>query len=485
MTKELRRLSILMLIMFLALFASTSWIQVVEADALSANPANRRALYDSYEVQRGSIIASGIPIASSVPSNDIYSWQRQYPDAPMWAHVTGWINPALGSSTGIEQAMNQALSGTSGSQFFSRIERIITGQPPRGSNVVLSLDANAQRAAYEALGSLQGAVIAIEPATGRILAMVSSPSFDTNVLAQHDPDAALAAYDALDAEPTHPLYDRSIGGDLNPPGSTFKLVVASAALASGDYTPESQLPNLAVYRLPQSSAVVYNAGGGTCGGGATVSIADALRLSCNIPFAQLAVELGDNAIREEAEKYGFNTSFDVPMTSTPSSYPRALDDPQTALTGFGQGQVTATPLQMAMVSAGIANRGIVMSPRLVDRVIGSDLSVQETFDDVEFGRALEDDLAAEMIAMMVANVNDGAASGARIDGVDVGGKTGTAENGPGRPYTLWFTGFAPADNPRVAVAVVVEDGGGQGQSGSGNTIAAPIAKRVMEAVLGR
>ncbi|HWL76042.1 penicillin-binding protein 2 [Microbacterium sp.] len=485
MTKELRRLSILMLIMFLALFASTSWIQVVEADALSANPANRRALYDSYEVQRGSIIASGIPIATSVPSDDVYSWQRQYPDAPMWAHVTGWINPALGSSTGVEQAMNQALSGTSGSQFFSRIERIITGQPPRGSNVVLSLDADAQRAAYEALGNLQGAVIAIEPATGRILAMVSSPSFDTNVLAQHDPDAALAAYDALEAEPTHPLYDRSIGGDLNPPGSTFKLVVASAALASGEYTPESQLPNLAVYRLPQSSAVVYNAGGGTCGGGATVSIADALRLSCNIPFAQLAVELGDNAIREEAEKYGFNMSFDVPMTSTPSSYPRALDDPQTALTGFGQGQVTATPLQMAMVSAGIANRGIVMSPRLVDRVIGSDLSVQETFDDVEFGRALEDDLAAEMIAMMVANVNDGAASGARIDGIDVGGKTGTAENGPGRPYTLWFTGFAPADNPRVAVAVVVEDGGGQGQSGSGNTIAAPIAKRVMEAVLGR
>ena len=485
MTKELRRLSILMLIMFLALFASTSWIQVVEADALSANPANRRALYDSYEVQRGSIIASGIPIATSVPSDDVYSWQRQYPDAPMWAHVTGWINPALGSSTGVEQAMNQALSGTSGSQFFSRIERIITGQPPRGSNVVLSLDADAQRAAYEALGNLQGAVIAIEPATGRILAMVSSPSFDTNVLAQHDPDAALAAYDALEAEPTHPLYDRSIGGDLNPPGSTFKLVVASAALASGEYTPESQLPNLAVYRLPQSSAVVYNAGGGTCGGGATVSIADALRLSCNIPFAQLAVELGDNAIREEAEKYGFNMSFDVPMTSTPSSYPRALDDPQTALTGFGQGQVTATPLQMAMVSAGIANRGIVMSPRLVDRVIGSDLSVQETFDDVEFGRALEDDLAAEMIAMMVANVNDGAASGARIDGIDLGGKTGTAENGPGRPYTLWFTGFAPADNPRVAVAVVVEDGGGQGQSGSGNTIAAPIAKRVMEAVLGR
>jgi len=314
---------------------------------------------------------------------------------------------------------------------------------------------------------------------------VSSPGFDTNLLAAHDGTAVNAYYDQLVADPTDPLFDRAIGGDLNPPGSTFKLVVASAALASGDYTPESTLPNPAAYQLPQSSAIVSNASGGTCGAGAQVTIADALRLSCNIPFAELAVELGDTAIREEAEKYGFNAPFELPLESTPSSYPRALDDPQTALTGFGQGQVTATPLQMAMVSAGIANGGMVMNPHMVDRVIGPDLSVQETFDDSEFGRALARDLAAEMAAMMVANVSDGAASGARIDGVDVAGKTGTAENGAGQPYTLWFTGFAPANDPQVAVAVVVEDGGGQNQSGSGNTIAAPIAKKVMEAVLGR
>lgn len=486
MTKELRRLSILMLIMFLALFGSTSWIQVIQTDELAANPANRRALYDSYEVQRGSIIASGAAIASSVPSDDLYSWQRVYTDADMWAPVTGYINPALGSSTGIEQAMNGALSGTSGSLFLSRIERIFTGQPPRGSNVVLSLDAEVQRAAYEALGGLQGGIIAIEPATGRVLAMVTSPSYDTNVLAAHNTNEVNAAYDQLVADPSKPLSNRAIAGDLNPPGSTFKLVVASAALASGDYTPDSQLPNPAVYQLPQSSSVVYNANGGTCGGGETVSIADALRLSCNIPFAELAVQLGDTAIREEAEKYGFNSQFELPLVSTASGYPRTImDDAQTALSGFGQGQVTATPLQMAMVSAGIANEGIVMNPRMVDRVIGPDLSVQETFADTEYGRALDADLAEELVSMMVANVRDGAASGARIDGVDVAGKTGTAENGTGRPYTLWFTGFAPADSPQVAVAVVVEDGGGQGQSGSGNTIAAPIAKKVMEAVLSR
>ena len=183
MTKELRRLSIVMLAMFLALFGSASWIQVVQSDELGANLANKRSLYDSYEVQRGSIIASGSAIASSVPSADVYSWQRVYTDAAMWAPVTGYINPALNSATGIEQAMNQELSGTAGSQFLSRVERIFTGQPPRGSNVVLSLDADVQRAAYEALGDLQGAVIAIEPSTGRVLALVTSPSFDTNVLA--------------------------------------------------------------------------------------------------------------------------------------------------------------------------------------------------------------------------------------------------------------------------------------------------------------
>ncbi|WP_439591191.1 peptidoglycan D,D-transpeptidase FtsI family protein [Microbacterium sp.] len=485
MTKELRRLSILMLIMFLALFGSTSWIQVVQAEALAVNSANKRALYDSYEVQRGSIIASGSAIATSVPTTDVYSWQRVYTDPGMWAPVTGFFNPVLGSRTALEQAMNPVLSGTGGSQFFSRIERIVSGQPPRGSNVVLSLDATAQRAAYEALGDLQGGVIAIEPSTGRILAMVTSPSFDTNVLASHNANEVNAAFDQLEADPGKPLSNRAIAGDLNPPGSTFKLVVASAALASGDYTPQSALPNVARYVLPGTNTAISNAGGGTCGPGETVTIADALRLSCNIPFAELAVALGDQAIRDEALKYGFDTSFTMPLVSTASTYPRALSDDKTAVTGFGQGDVRATPLQMAMVSAGIANGGIVMNPMMVDQVIGPDLLVQQTFDPTEFGRAIDEDIASELVAMMVANVSDGAASGARIDGVDVAGKTGTAENGTDEPYSLWFTGFAPADDPQVAVAVVVENGGGRGQSGSGNAIAAPIAKKVMEAVLGR
>ncbi|WP_435748502.1 peptidoglycan D,D-transpeptidase FtsI family protein [Microbacterium sp. PMB16] len=484
MTKELRRLSIVMLFMFIALFAATSWIQVVEADSLAQNSHNKRTRLDSYEIQRGSIIVDGAAIATSVPSDDTYKFQRVYSDAPMWEPVTGYFNAALNSQTGIEQAMNADLSGTGSNAFLAEIERILSGQPQRGFSVELSLNTAAQKAAYEALGDLKGAVVAIDPKTGRILAMVSTPGFDTNLLATHDADAANSVYDQLIADPNKPLSNRAIAGDLNPPGSTFKIVVAAAAFASGEWTPQSTLPNPARYKLPGSENLVSNASGTTCGSGSTVTIADAVRLSCNIPMAELAVALGDDAIREMAEKLGFNKSFTTPLESTPSSYPRALDDAQTALSGFGQGQVTATPLQMAMVAAGIANDGVVMNPQMVDAVIGNDLSVVRAFENSEFGRAMEPDVADEVTAAMVASVSSGAAQGARIDGIDVAGKTGTAENG-NRPHTLWFTGFAPANDPAVAVAVVVEDGGGQGQSGSGDTIASPIAKKVIEAVLGR
>lgn len=485
MTKELRRLSIVMLFMFISLFAATSWIQVVSADSLAQNDRNTRTLLDSYEIQRGAIIVDGDQIASSVASDDEYAFQREYVDARLWSTVTGYFNPAIQSSTRIEDAMNADLSGTGSSAFFAEIERIISGQPQRGFSVELSLDPAAQRAAYEGLDGLKGAVVAIEPSTGRILAMVSTPGFDTNLLASHDVAETTAAYDALVADPDKPLSNRAIAGDLNPPGSTFKVLVAAAAYATGDWTPESTLPNPARYTLPGTDVQISNAWGGACGSGSTVSIAEAVKLSCNIPMAQLALELGDDAIREMAESFGFNQSFETPLVSTPSSYPSGLNEPETALTGFGQGQVTSTALQMAMVAAGIGNDGVVMNPRMVDAVIGNDLSVLRAYENSEFGRALEPDTANDVTEAMVASVASGAATNARIDGIDVAGKTGTAENGDTLPYTLSFIGFAPAENPEIAVSVVVEDGGGQGQSGSGDSLAAPIAKKVIEAVLGR
>ncbi|MBS1672541.1 MAG: penicillin-binding protein 2 [Actinobacteria bacterium] len=485
MTKELRRISILVLVMFLALFGSVSWIQVVQADALGQNEANRRTQLDSYEIQRGSIIAGGSPIATSVPSNDMYSFQRVYTDPQMWAAVTGYYNPVLGTATGIEKAMNSELSGTGGSQFLSSIERIISGQPQKGANVQLSLNPAAQKAAYDALQGLNGAVVAIEPKSGRILALVSTPGFDTNTLAVHNGKEVNSTYDALVADPSKPLSNRAIAGNQNPPGSTFKLVVATAALDSGKFTMQSTFPNPAAYTLPGTTAAVHNAWGGTCGDGPTVTLADAIRLSCNIPMAELAVQLGDDPIRATAEKFGFGTQFALPQLSGVSTYPKSLSPDQTGLTGFGQGDVRATPLQMALVAAGIANNGVVMNPHMVDRVEADDLSVLKQFDRTQFRQAMTADQARALTAAMQASVSSGAAQGARIDGVDVAGKTGTAENGDSDPYTLWFTGFAPASNPEIAVAVVVEDGGGQGQSGSGDAIASPIAKKVMEAVLNR
>jgi len=486
MTRELRRLSFIMLAMFIALFGATSWIQVVQAGDLGENPRNKRALYDAFEVQRGSIIAGDTVIADSVPSDDVYAWQRQYVDPQMWAPVTGYMNPLLNSLTGLEQSMNKELSGTASSQFLSRVERVITGQPARGSNVLLTLDPTIQKAAFDALGSYQGAVVAMDPTTGRILAMVTSPSYDTNAMAVHNATQVNTTYDELLSAAVNPLENRTIG-TLNPPGSTFKLVVVSAALSSGKFTPDSTFPNPATYTLPGTSTSIRNFDGNTCGPGDQVTIATALRLSCNIPMAQLAVALGQDALRAEAEKFGFNgADLDIPLAVTGSIYPTSkLSDAQVALSGFGQGDVTATPLQMAMVAAGIANDGVVMKPRMVDRVVAPDLTVQESFADTELGRALSTTDAATMTSLMISNVRDGAASGATIDGVDVAGKTGTAEHGASDPYTLWFTGFAPAQDPKVVVAVMVENGGGLGQSGTSNGIAAPIAKKVMEAVLSR
>ncbi|MDH6182324.1 peptidoglycan glycosyltransferase [Microbacteriaceae bacterium SG_E_30_P1] len=484
MNKELKRVSIVVLAMFLALFTSTMLIQVITSDSLRADDRNSRTLYDSYSAERGPILVDGQPIAVSVPTDDEYKFQRTYTNPLLYAPVTGYFTLNQGN-TGIEGALNDYLSGTSNSQFLDQINAILTGQNPKGASVELTIDGAVQQAAWDALGDQTGAVIAMRPKTGEIIAMVSKPTYDPNLLAVHNSEGVIATYEALLADPAGPLFNRTISGDLNPPGSTFKLVVAAAALESGRFTPESEFPNPAQLQLPQSSNVITNSGGDVCGGTATVSLARALSLSCNIPFAELGLELDGQVIRDQANKFGFNEEIATPLVAAASTYPRALDDPQTMLSAFGQSDVRASPLQMAMVSSAIANGGSLMRPNLVERIVAPDLRVIEQFEPEEFRRSTSEQTAASVTQMMVDSVANGAASNARIDGVDVAGKTGTAENGSDEPYTLWFTGFAPANDPQVAVAVVVENGGGLGQSGSGNQIAAPIAQRVLEAVLFR
>jgi peptidoglycan glycosyltransferase len=483
MNKELRRVSIVVLLMFITLFGSSTVIQVFQQDNLKADSRNARTLYASFSAERGPILVDGEPIASSVPVDDEYKYQRVYANGPLYSAVTGYFTLNQGN-TGIEGALNDYLSGTANDQFLDQLNAILTGQNPKGAAVELTIDPVVQQAAWDALGDQKGAVIALDPKTGAILAMVSKPTFDPTGLATHDGTAFRATYDALINDADDPLINRTIAGDLNPPGSTFKLVVTATALENG-LTPETEFPNPGSLTLPQSTAVITNAEGGSCGGGATATIATALRLSCNIPFAQLGLQLGYPAISQEARKFGFgDENLRVPMKVEPSVYPPIASDAELMLSSFGQASDRVSPLQMAMVSASVANGGQLMQPTLVETIFAPDLTELVSFQPEVYSTPMSAQTSATMTQMMINNVSNGAGSNARINGVDVAGKTGTAENGDA-PYTLWFTGFAPANDPQVAVAVVVENGGGLGQSGFGNLVAAPIAKKVIEAVLNR
>lgn len=484
MSRNIRVIGIVMLAMFLALFGSSTYIQFVQQPELVADGRNTRTLLESYEVQRGPILVDGTPIAYSEEDDSSYMFQRVYTDGELYAPITGYYSANQGA-TGLEEAMNAELSGTADSQFFTSLRALFTGEEPSGAAIETTIDPNAQQVAWDALDGRSGAVFAYDPETGAILAMVSSPSFDPNDLAMHDDEQVIENYNSLIDDDSQPLYNRAIAGDLNHPGSVFKLVVAAAALENGLVEADTELENPEEWTLPGSTAVIYNPNHGEkCGSEDTTTLSIALQYSCNIPFAQLAVELGDDKIREMAEAFGFNSSVSIPMESTPSIYPTEdLDDAQTALTGFGQYDVRVTPLQMAMVSGAIANGGKMVQPTLIEQVLTSSLDVIQGPQVESLGSVISEETAAALTSMMEASVADGVASNAQIEGVDVAGKTGTAETGEGEPYSLWFTGFAESDDQQVAVAVVLEDGGGMGQSGTGNGLAATIGQQVIKAVL--
>jgi peptidoglycan glycosyltransferase len=474
--------------MFVALLCSTTVIQVFSADQLRDDPRNIRTLDDSYSAERGEILdADGDVLAKSVPSNDVYKYQRVYTNPAVYADVTGYFtfNQA---NPGIEGALNSYLSGSANDQFLSNLSSIVTGKSVQGASVELTIDPAVQQAAYNALGNNSGAVVALDPKTGAILAMVSKPSYDPNTLSVHSTSQFFTAYNALIKSPSKPLTNRATAGDLYHPGSVFKLVVASAAIDSGKATADTAFPNPAELQLPLSSTFIHNSTGQTCGPGATATIATAIQLSCNIPIAQLGASIGEATISEYASRFGYGKplaladgSFDV----IPSIYPTGQDAPHLMMSAFGQSDDRVTPLQIALDSAAIANGGVEMQPTLIKKIIQPDLSALQVLTPKVYSRPISASTAAAVRDMMVSSVAAGAASNARIVGVQVAGKTGTAQNGVHDPYTLWFTGFAPADNPQVVVAVVIENGGGHGQDAVGNQIAAPIGKAVIEAVLNK
>lgn len=483
MTKELKRVSLVVAAMFISLFIAGTLLQAVNTDAVANDPRNVRSIYESYKTQRGPILVDGKPIAFSEPSDNAYRYQRVY-ENEIYSAVTGYFSVFRGA-TGIESAANSYLSGQSSSQFFEQVNAVLSGNPVTGAAVELTIDPVLQQAAWDALGSYQGALIALDPATGNILAMVSKPGFDANKIAGHDSEKVAKNYGELEADGTNPLINKTISGDLYHPGSVFKLVVAAAALESGQYTNESTFQNPVSVRLPNSTSEVFNSSRKACGSDSTVTMIYAMRFSCNVPFVELGLALGQERLRAQAELFGFGKEIRVPMLATPSVFPSEMDDAQLGLSSFGQFDVRVSPLQMALVSAAVANGGLMMQPNLIENVISPNLSVISSPQPEVLSQPITAATAEALKKMMVQGVTNGVASNASVSGFKVAGKTGTAENGQGQRVTLWFTGFAPAKDPRVAIALVVEDGGGRDSGASGNATAAPVARSFFKAVLGR
>ncbi len=481
MNKPLRRLAVAVLLMFALLLLNANYLQVVRAGSLHNNSNNPRLILEEYSRQRGEILVGGKPVARSVDTRDRLKYRRTYPNGKLYAPATGFYSLIFGAS-GIEAANNSILSGTDDSLFVRRIVDVLTGEPPRGGSVSLTLNARAQRAAFRGLAGRKGAVVAINPTTGAIQALASSPSYDPDVLSSHHTDAVRSAFARLTKDPQAPMLNRTLR-ETYTPGSTFKVVTAAAALESG-LRSDSKVYNGAVLDLPQTTADLPNENGGPCDPRGPATLEDALAFSCNAAFGKIGLDLGAAALAEQARRFGFGTAQAVPLRSVPSDFPEELNPPQTAQSAIGQFSVRATPLQMAMVAAAVANRGVLMSPYLVQEVDAPDLTPIDVTKPTEIGTAISPQSAAQLTAMMVNVVENGTGTNGQIAGVRVAGKTGTAQQGAGRRPHAWFISFAPADNPKVAVAVIIENGGDATEI-SGNQLAAPIARDVMRAVLGR
>jgi penicillin-binding protein A len=472
----LRRVAISVLVLFTLLIVNVNYIQVVRAEKLRDNPSNTRVLVDEYARERGSMVVAGNEIAVSVPTDDGLKYLRTYPEGELYAGVTGYYS-LIYNSWAMEKAENDILSGDDPRLFVRRIADLFTGRDPAGGDVVLTLDPAVQQTAMAGLGGVTGAVVALDPSTGAILGMASTPTYDPNLLSSHEPAAIRDYAEQLEAAEPDPRTNQAIRENY-PPGSIFKVIVSAAALEEG-YTPDRPIPAPDLLTLPNSTRTLENFNGSSCNGGADQPLIDALTVSCNTAFALLGIELGEDKIRETAEAFGMDgEGLEIPLEVRGSGVGDIADDAALGQTSIGQRDVRMTPLQAAMVAAAVANDGSIMAPYLVDQVRAPDLAVLDRTEPEEFRRATSADVAAQLTDMMVSVVEKGSGRRARIDGVRVAGKTGTAQVGGDAADHNWFIGFAPADDPKIAVAVFVANGGG-----TGGDVSAPIARDVMQAYL--
>jgi peptidoglycan glycosyltransferase len=487
MNTSLRRVSVAIMALIVLLLANATLTQVFTADGLRSDPRNQRVLLDEYSRQRGQISAGGQLLAYSTSTEGRFRFLRVYPNPLAYAPVTGFYSLRY-SSAGLERAEDAVLNGSDERLFGRRLADFFTGRDPRGGNVGTTLNPQVQQAAWDAMqqgcnGPCKGAVVALEPSTGKILAMVSAPSYDPNLLASHDVDEQSTAWEQLRDDPNAPLINRAIS-ETYPPGSTFKVVTTAAALQEGA-TEDTQLTAASRISLPDSTATLENYGGSSCGSGPTASLREAFAKSCNTSFVQLGINTGADALRGAARAFGLDsTLLPIPLQVADSTVGPISDQAALGMSSIGQKDVAVTPLQNAVVAATIANDGVRMAPYLVDDLKGPDLANISTTAPQQVRRAVSSQVATTLTDLMIGAEQATQQKGA-IAGVQIASKTGTAEHGTdprNTPPHAWYIAFAPAKAPKVAVAVLVENGGDR-LSATGGALAAPIGRATIAAAL--
>ena len=474
MNRQIRAVSLLAGLMFLALMVNLTGSAMFRQASLNNDPHNVRVRDAEFSQNRGNILVGSRPIATTTSSNGKFAYQRVYPSGPKYAPITGYYSYYYGRSM-LEQTQNAQLTGTSDAQWLSRITGTLSGHKPEGGSITTTINAKAQDAAWDGLKGKKGAVVALDYTTGAVLAMASSPSYDPNELASHHLNDTTRAWKNLVADPSSPLTNRATR-EIYPPGSTFKLVTAAAALQNG-YHPNSMVDSPENWILPGTRTPLTNE---TNCGGSRITLAHALDISCNTAFGKIGVSLGQDKIRDQAERFGFGKVVNSDVSSVASRFPQDLTDAQLAQSSIGQFDVAASPLQMAMVTAGIANGGKLMTPYLTAQVRASNLQVVSEHHPKQMSQPMTKESAEQLKAMMVSVVNNGTGKRARINGTTVGGKTGTAQTVKGKAPYAWFVGWS--DNPHVAVAVFIQSSDTAINEVSGGRLAAPIARDVIEAM---
>jgi len=472
MNKQIRFVGLVSALMVFALLVNLTYIELVRQPSLEASPYNTRARQADFDVHRGQILAGDTVIADSVLSDDgsSFAYQRVYANGPLYAPVTGYSS-YIYANNWIEDTYNDYLSGSSSSQWIQKIIDTMSGRVPEGASVQTTISPVLQQAAWDAIQGYEGAIVALDPHTGAVLALVTAPSYDPNLLASHDLDSVMDSWDQLTSDPDNPMTDRAVR-EIYPPGSTFKMVVASAALEQG-YTPDTMLYTPASLPYPGSDKVLNNSS--NCGN-YQVTLARALQLSCNTSFANLGTVLGADAVRTQAQKFGFDTPHLPEVNGVASQFPASMDEAQLMLSSIGQYNVAATPLQMAMIASVFVNGGNMAEPYLVQEVRAPDLTVLYSHD-VTTTEVVKASTAQAMQDMMVNVVENGTGTSARISGVTVGGKSGTAENDPDSPNNAWFISFAL--DPDIVVAVFLQRNEETPTDLWGGGDAAPVAREVL------